>query len=412
VNSGLTASLATRLPILLILLWLPARGDTLTLPLSGYFHPGRAMPVQWDGSSSGIIQLSASGAITSRVQTAGARRGIFPWLVFDQNAVVTRADFPPLHPLDDSDRLVASTFDDDSFAAALFPNRRLVLLHPPNVLQGPPMAWETLDAVLLTPEALATIAISARADLFAAGVELAVIGDAEPDAILPWRRSGKWWIASSDFRRPQIFDADAYAPTYGWNAGRTVEFRRHIFLLGVVYCLIVSGIALWHWRWMPVAIVALSICTSLFFASDNRKYSPVFRRTGLVHLIDDATFTDQWVYQVSRRDFEMKMLIEGSIHPIFSEASQPAAMHLTIDCDDHGEPISISGRLLADQPLALMTRRLTVSRGGIHPVNPPDSPMRLLASDPVYRGFRLLGELDNLTSADSWPAIVLLATRP
>ncbi|MGD0460951.1 MAG: hypothetical protein ABSB74_00540 [Tepidisphaeraceae bacterium] len=405
--------------IVLNCLCIDARGDTLSLPLNGYFHPGRAMPVRWDissaNTSSGIIQLSASGAIASRVQWSGNPRGIFPWLVFDRNAGDVRwqlpaasgVDFPALHPLEDSDCLVVSTLDDDSPAAALFPGRRLILLHPPINVDGPAMAWETLDAVLLTPDALAKISPSAGADLFAAGVELAVIGEARPDAMLPWRHNGRWWIACSNLRFPATVDSDAYAPAYGWIAGRSGDFRLHIFLLGAIYCLIVCGIALWRSPWMPAAIVAASICAGFVYASENRKYSPVFRRSGVVRLIDEAAFNDHWVYQVSHRDAEISVPVEDSIHPIFYDSSQPKMMNLTIDFGDHGQPVAISGRLVADQPLALMSRRLQSGNEGAGLVNPPTSPMRLLATEPIYRGFRLQGELGSPMPDDSWAGIVL-----
>ncbi len=234
-----------------------------------------------------------------------------------------------------------------------------------------------------------------------------MIGGGRPDAMLPWRHSGRWWIASSGLRFPTTVDSDAYAPTYGWIAGRSGDFRLHVFLLGAIYCLVVSGIALWRSRWMPAAIVALSIGAGLFFASDNRKYSPLFIRTGMVRLIDQASFTDQWVYQVSHRDFEIKMPIRDSIHPIFEGASQPQMMDLTIDFNDRGEPLAISGRLKADQPLALMTRRLQSVQPYHLLVNPPTSPIRLLASDPIYRGLRLQGELGDPLPTESWPGIVL-----
>lgn len=48
-----------------------AYADDISLPLRGYFHPGRAMPVKWNVSeptaSGTVIQLSASDAVTTRL---------------------------------------------------------------------------------------------------------------------------------------------------------------------------------------------------------------------------------------------------------------------------------------------------------------------------------------------------------
>jgi hypothetical protein len=63
--------------------------------------------------------------------------------------------------------------------------------------------------------------------------------------------------------------------------------------------------------------------------------------------------------------------------------------------------------LSADEPLALMSRQLQGVRQNISLVNPPVSPMRLLASDPIYRGFKLDGQLTDPGSDESWPSIVL-----
>ncbi|HEX4053174.1 MAG TPA: hypothetical protein VHX86_02820 [Tepidisphaeraceae bacterium] len=401
-----------------------AHADAVSLPLKGYFHPGRAMPVRWDISSGksadGIIQLSASGAITSLVQWAGNPHGIFPWLVIDRNVRDIRwrlpdgsgGSFSSLHPLEDSDWLVASTLNDDSAAGSLFRGRRVILLHLPSGMDGPAMAWETLDAILLTPEALTKISSSVRGDLFAAGVELAVMGEARPDGILPWQHSGPWWLASANLRLAPMVDSDAYAPTYGWVAGRSAEFRRHIFLLGAIYCLIVAGIALWRSRWMAVAIVAASILAGFVFASENRKSSPIFRRGGVVRLIDGSALKDDWVYQVSHRDADFRMPVEDSVRPVFFSLSQLRTMNLAMDCGDSGQPVAISGRLSADEPLALMHRRLSVKSIGGPLVAPATTPLRLLAADPMYRGFAIAGQVSGVTPDDSWPTLILKRTNP
>jgi hypothetical protein len=43
------------------------------------------------------------------------------------------------------------------------------------------------------------------------------------------------------------------------------DFRREIFLLGVIYCLLVLGITLWRSRWRIPAVVAVSIIAAVLF---------------------------------------------------------------------------------------------------------------------------------------------------
>ncbi|HEY1922979.1 MAG TPA: hypothetical protein VGG44_09550 [Tepidisphaeraceae bacterium] len=368
------------------------------------------MPIQWDQSSVATIELSATGAITSRVQAAGNPNGIFPWLVIDQNPANISKQLPPLHPLDDSDCLIASTLEDDSPASSLFPGRN-VLLHPQNFLEGPEMAWETLDAILFTPESLAKIPAAARANLFAAGVELAILSPTPPDKTLPWQQTGRWWIASSNLHLPPSVDPDAYAPTNGWNAGRSSEFRQHIFLLGLIFALLIAGIILWRSRSMPMAIIVVSIAASVFFWMDASTFSPIFRRDGIVRLIDKATIEDDWTYQVSHRGTDFAIPLHDSIHPVFFNPLDVKMMNLTIDFDQNTRPLGISGRLLADEPFALMTRELSTASLPISLTNPPTTPMRLLAPDPIYRDFKIRGELTIPTPKDSpkdfWPGIAL-----
>src|SRR5208337_186605 len=145
--------------------------------LQGYFHPGRAMPVRWEGLQA--VQLSASGAITTRLETVDQSRGVFPWVVIGPNvANVSDRTLPPLHPLEDSDCLVADVVSNDSDAGSLFPNRRMIAIHvDADELTGPAMAWQTLDAILLTPAGFDKIPQPMRHQFFAEGVKLVVLSD-------------------------------------------------------------------------------------------------------------------------------------------------------------------------------------------------------------------------------------------
>jgi hypothetical protein len=394
--------------------------DSLSLPLKGYFHPGRAMPVRWEISSrlaGGDIDLSATNAITSRVQWTGSARGIFPWLVIDRSAGDIRCrlpdgsgNFPVLHPLEDSDFLVASTLEDDSAAAPLLAGRHPIVVHVSGI-EGPAMAWETADAILLTPKGLAKIPQSTRANLLAAGAEIAVLSESRPDAALPWEHRGPWWIASAGLSPLPTLDDGAYAPTDGWNPGRSEEFRRRVFLLGAVYCLIVAGAALWRWRWMPAVIIAVSLVAVIVFAAENRRYSPIFRRGGIVRLTDGSAVEDEWVFQESHRRAFFRMPIEGCAGPVFFDASQARAANLMMECDDNGRPTAISGPLPADVALALVERKAAGEGSGELLVNPVTTPLRRLASDPMYRGFTVAGQVGTETD-DIWPTLVLKRVGP
>jgi hypothetical protein len=380
--------------------------NALSLPLRGYFHPGRAMPVRWEDSQA--IQLSASGAITTRLETIGQPRGVFPWIVIGPNvADVSDRTLSPLHPLEDSDCLVADAVSDDSDAGSLFPNRRMIGIHvDADDLTGPAMAWQTLDAILLTPAGFEKIPQPVRRQFLADGVELAVLGGRRPDAPLPWNRSGRWWIASARIGLPPIVCADAYAPTYGWPAGRSQAFRLRIFLFGAIYCLLVCGVGLWRSRWMPAGIVAASI-----LAFDNRRQSPIFHRSGIVRLIGPATLEDDWLFQVSHRQTPFRLPLENSVHPIFYAESQAESLDLTLDCDGRGQPTAVTGRLSADEPLALMRRRMPAEPADRHPpTQPATSPLHLLATESIYPGFHVEGQLDAPTSDDSWPTVELKGT--
>jgi hypothetical protein len=382
--------------------------NALSLPLQGYFHPGRAMPVRWEDSQA--VQLSASGSITTHLEAVDQSRGIFPWIVIAPNvADVSDRTLPPLHPLEDSDCLVADAVSNDSDARSLFPNRRMIGIHvDADELTGPAMAWETLDAILLTPAGFQSIPQPMCRDLFAEGIELAVLSDRQPDARLPWNRSGKWWIASAGMGLPPIVCADAYAPTYGWPAGRSQAFRTRIFLFGAIYCLLVCGVGLWRSRWMPAGIVAASLLAAAGFAFDNQRQSPIFQRSGIVRLIGPATMEDDWLYQVSHRPTQFTLPLENSVHPIFCDESQPESLCLTLDCDGRGRPTAITGRLSADEPLALMRRRMpTQPTDLIPPTRSATSPLRLLATESIYPGFSLAGQIDPPTTDDSWPTVVL-----
>lgn len=405
--------------IAIISIFTPANADDISLPLRGYFHPGRAMPVKWSVSGAaatgGAIQLSASDAVTTRLALSDNPRGIMPWTAVDPNVRNLRWQFPSgatgeisgLHPVDESDCLAGDFLTDDSGVGALFPNRRVMTVHLDGEdLRAPAMAWETLDAMLLTAQDWQKLPLAARRQLFAEGIILAVKGARVPDAQLPWQRSDPWWIASSNLKLPPVIDAGAYAPTGGWSSGRSETFRRRIVLFGTVYCLIAGGACLWRSRWMPAGFAGMSIIAGAAFAIDNVHQSPIFERNGTVLLNDVMTIEDNWVFQVSHRPAEFRVPVAGFVHPIFPDESQAESARLILDCNGGGEPVAIEGHLPADEPLALMTRQIARGRQDYSGLSRPTSPLRLLAGESIYPQFRLVDQLAESTDEGVWPTLV------
>lgn len=273
-------------------------------------------------------------------------------------------------------------------------------------LQSPAMAWETLDAMLLTTEEWQKLSPATRGQLFAEGIILAVRDVRKPDGQLPWRRSDPWWIASSDLKLPAMIDGDAYRPTDGWTSGRSEAFRRRIFLFGAIYCLLAGGACLWRSRWMPAGFVAMSIIAGAAFAIDNVHQSPIFQRSGTILLKGEMTVEDDWVYQVSHRPAEFRVSVGGFVCPIFSDESQVELAKLKLACDGDGEPVAIEGHLPADEPLALVARQVAVSHGEYFPMSRSTSSLRLLAGESVYSQFHIVGQLAEPTDDGVWPTVV------
>jgi hypothetical protein len=396
-------------------------GDSLTLPLEGYFHPGRGMPVRWEFSQSPApdsdIVLSGEGAITTRVSAIESSAGIFPWLILQPDVNQIRAQAPaenetfpqPLHPLSDAQKLVGVTGDDLSEAAELFPGEsvipiRLDSLHP---IIGAAMAWESLDGLILPPGQWRDIPAETRQGLFAAGVVIAVSGDNQPDDLFSWQRAGALWVARS-IPLPEPVNPDAFAPIEGWIAAAPAQFRREIFLLGVLFAISACAIGLLPNHWMPAAIAGFSLAFCGIVAA---QYSAprISRISGIVQIAQPAPLADLWTFLQSHRDADFNVAAPGIALPILSDPSQAARCHLVLNCDKAGEPKSLSGQLQADEPIALFSRALAAK---IDPASAPvTSPLRALVAPAIYPGLSIAGQQTSESSppdADaSWPTILL-----
>jgi hypothetical protein len=381
------------LPVIIAAIFLTAavsRAQTLSLPLHGYFHPGRAMPVACDFSGSpGSANISGQGAITTRIFSVTGTRAIVPFLAFDPEAHSATFD---LHALDDSDLLIAAAQDDLSAAPRLFPGKIIVSLKldPIHPIEGPAMAWESLDALLLTPVGLANIPEPKLRELWSSGITIVVIAPNSPPTDLPWTKESGCWIARGFKSLPAQVNPDAYAPTLQWTGGKSLATRREIVLLGALFGILLGAIALWPSRTAPTAAICLAV--TLCFAADwnSHRHFPVTSAEGIMQIDVGRRWgvDDVWTFQRSHRDTEFDLPLSGSVHPIMMETDQWSQANLILTCGSNGDPVALQGQLKADVPIALVMRK--IARADFLAGGPVASPMRLLTD--LYPSFSVQGQ--------------------
>lgn len=407
-----------------------ARADSLRLPLEGFYHPGRAMPVMWDRAQNspgdGMIELAADGAISTRVNAAGSFHGVFPWLVALGETRDVRWRFSAargndlgaaLHPVESNERLVGMALDDDLLADDLFSSKRKIRVHldAAGPIEGPGMAWESLDALVVSPAQLSKMSSSARRDLLAAGVMLAVTGDAPPDDQLPWKRSGRLWVMSCELPSLPMIEPQAYSPTLGWVGGKSWSMRRRTLLATAIFCIASWGVSLWRGRRMPLALAGLCAVTMICAAWADARQSRFSEGFGDVHLVGiPMGVVDQWHFLRASSDADFLVAAHGLITPLFYDSHSMQEAELTLNCDADGQPTLITGHLKAGSEFAIATRQIDIEQLQ-KPQKPITSPLRALDVRSLYPGLIAIGQLEE-TGADAsgdktrWPAVVFERT--
>jgi hypothetical protein len=393
------------------------RADTLSLPLQGYFHPGRAMPVAWEMARPASVEVWADGAVRTHVESANPR-GILPLLTVDRDlgevhwridgAAPQRADWT-LHPLEDYQHLVASETHDAKLERQLFSGGSVVpVVLEGDAVTGPAMAWDGLDGLVLSPGSFARLSPDFCRGLLAEGVTLAVTGTDKPPGPWPWRKGSGLWMASSQLPLPSMFNGDVYAPAWGWSAGRSGAFRLRIILLGLLFCLAVCGVGLWRSVWMPAAVVLLCVAAMGIGYWDNSRQSPVISVSGTVRLRGlPMPIADVWYYQDTHRDSPFSVAVSGMVQPFASDQRQLRIGQLVLKCDASGEPTDVTGFLPADSPLCLLSRGIDSPTDDGDVTEKVTSPLRLLGRGTVYPEFRVSGELVGSGAQSRWATVVM-----
>ncbi len=397
----------------MLLLSTVAHADAIHLPLNGYYHPGRWMPVEWESSGSLAIRIFSTDAITTEISNPSPH-GVAPFLActpvrsiqWQLGKASGQIDAENLHALSPAEKIVGLCVDDDSLAQQIFPGQTTIPIHldPLNPLPGPAMAWQSLDAIVMSDQILAKIPVESQKMLYAAGVTFAVTGDAQPNSTFAWAHNNRLWISKPASPNLPIIEEQAYAPTFGWTPGRSVHYRTTIIILAVLVCILATGLTLWRSRWMPPAQIVLAIIVMSGLWQWNRTQPGIATMQTDIYLTGiSPEIRDRWIYQTSAHDTDFRMNLDGVTNPIFYDASQPARNQIKLTCRGDGSPTEITGTLPAHSTLAMVSRTFAELRTET-PKSPIQTPARWLANSIIYPGFSSVGEI---RSTGEWPNLVL-----
>jgi hypothetical protein len=345
-----------------------AANAQISLPLQGYFRPGKFMPVRVDGP----CEIKIDGGANLRSQ----RAGIAPVLMYDADAQIEGTTIP-LHPIGDDERLVGGEADAD-----IFPGNKTVRipLEAADLLASPAGAWEALDAIVLDSAEIAKIDDRRRSALLASGVLLGTHGTGPPDNRWPWIAQGSLWVLRCSPLGPKnrVVDESVYAPTFAWTAALPAQLRRWILSAGALLAIAAIGLSFWNSRWAVVAIVLLAAATTAAVAMGQRSIGAAVQSGGdIVIEQNNLVQRDIWLFQRARQSGRFAVTWEGSTHPIAASLEQLRQATLEVVLNTQGS-LRFSWHSDRGDTMAFLRREITP--GNIGPASSEfTSPMEELA---------------------------------
>jgi hypothetical protein len=342
----------------------------LSFPLQGHYRAGRYMPVRiTTANETGVVTIDATAAMPTAITVNAGTDVIVPWLAtstslknvhWSMNGHGPHAVDSPMVPAGDDEKLVGFAGEPPGDVAAVFPGNRIVpvALDLSRPLLEPVQAWETLDAIVLSPAALARLDENHRGLLVASGMTLAVGTDAAPDVNWPWERLGKYWVLRHHISGPTTaIVPSAYLPTYGWERGWPASFRRSVIFIVILFCIFGTGVLLWRSRWSVAIFVALCAITIGGFTAWYASQSPVLQLTaGVMTRHGPMSQFDLWTWESPIRGSTASFPAAGFTHPVFDNRRQIEQSQIRLECTPDGQPDRFMFNLEANQSLAFLTR--------------------------------------------------------
>jgi hypothetical protein len=397
--------------LLCFLLFASITRASITLPLEGYCKPGRYFPIQIDGPDAAHpTTLTADNGLPCDIDPATTGKTIAPMLMTGSPHKLSWADQSiALRMPGENERLIAGSSDDLTVAESLFPGKRLIpiQLDSSNPLPGPPVAWETLDAVLLDGLQFSRIDDAKRSALLSGGVMLISTGDTPPDHRWPWRKAGSVWVLSANIVGPigEAINENIYAPTYTWIPGYSAAVRGQVMAVAILLVLLTAGLMLRPNRITITTAIALSIFTTAGIIYWRHSLGSADRAGGDIIIANAGLLQrDAVVYERAKVDSIQTIPWTGWTHPLFASQTglNRAAMRLHISSNNE---LAFTYQTTIGHTIAFIRRDV---QPGPAPVvtSSHDSPMQEAArAEYLSAGCKIIGEIPGI--ANRWPGVVI-----
>ncbi len=386
--------------LILVLTWATVAQARVSLPLQGYCRAGRCMPVRIE-QTPGSVKLDGQGiAVTNALS---GRWGIVPLLVVSDTPGPLRveAEEIPLRSLAGNDRLIGIASKDEHLPAELFAGQNLIKVHldPANPIPGPPMAWETLDAIVLD----SPIDPQHIVEYLDSGMAVIVRTTNVPDSTWPWKKIDNGWLLQIAPSGPTsaLVGESGYVPAQNWAPGLDSDIRIQIVLAAIVAMLLLTAMTLlrrWYYA-MPAMCIA---CWAVIFYW--RQNQPDLREVGGTITFSTATFQqrDRWRYVQSPHDSFGESALD---RPMLVDSVFADEIQLSLYCRADGGNVW-RYVLPHNTVLGLMDRVITPAKELPPMIDSSVSPLSDLARQIYLKpSTRLLGQ--TASAPNQWPGVVV-----
>jgi len=376
--------------------------DSISLPLQGYCHVGRFMPARAQHTS----EVRGQG-ILPVICADGFGDAVVPVMVVSESASIAGAG--PLAVSGTDQKLIGiagSASADD--AKRIFGDAIVVPIEIP--LRGPPMAWETLDGIVIAGRDLPDEATIGT--LLAAGVTLTVKSQSRPSSNWPWqKRDDGWWMLKYEPLGPRENSPDASNFLAAWSPGVPASDRRNAVVLGVIFAILALAASLRRGTsaiW-TLGIVAIGSVLAIGLWINGRSASRA--AGGAIEVVNPPLRQiDIWTLRSAKRAATLSSRISGLTWPMIDTA-QIAKTNLTLECDRDGHPIHFRWDAQSHEKIAFLSRRVEVSDAPIKLTAHRQSPLRQIVAD-AYQNATILGEaddgaMDNNCPSQRWPTVFI-----